>query len=396
MKAKKIRDKLLLVLLIFLLVPTLILGVFSLFFGSGALNKGSLTTQEARLNHSLAEIHGYLDQVDNDLFYLSESSALNLYFSALQSGSAVKQRLMLNNLRQSFKKFLKHKPQYLQISFVDSGGMEIVRLVNIDGKIRNISDPELKSQREMVFFKRTIGLQKGDLYMSELELSRQDNEIVKPFKSTVHYAAPIFDKLNDPQGILVFNVDMNRILQKTTSQLPKGMQAFLVDSEGYYLFHPDPKKAWSGKNNLDTRTDFFSDKNISKADIKSTSAINHLNISNEVMSYAAVKINDNQRQLGILFLTAPKDIVFQLSEKFSSTLMLVMILLLLLGAIVAYFISGLMPRSLIAFSEDVEKLSKGDIENPIVVATNDEIGDLAIAVERLRKSIKFLMKKVEH
>ena len=147
MKPKKIRDKLLLVLLTFFFIPILIIGVYSLVFGTETLEKGSLETQTVRLNQSILEIQDYLDQVDNDLFYLSESSALSLYFSTLQSGSAVKQRLMLTNLRLSFKKFLKHKPQYLQISYIDSGGMEVLRIENIGGKVRNISDPDLQSQR---------------------------------------------------------------------------------------------------------------------------------------------------------------------------------------------------------------------------------------------------------
>ncbi len=396
MKPKRIKDKLLLVLLMFFLVPTLVIGAFSLVFGSKSLDKASLETQSAWLNHGLAEIQDYLDQVDNDLFYLSESSALSLYFSALQSESAVKHRLMLTNLRQSFKKFLKYKPQYQQISFIDSGGMEVVRIKNVDGKIRNISDPDLQSKRAMNFFKRTIGLQKGDLYMSVLELSQQANEIVKPFKPTIYYATTVFDKQNNPQGILVFNVDMNRIFQKTASQLPKGMQVLLIDSDGYYLFHPDPGKAWSGKTNLDTGENFFSDKNISKDDLKNTSGTSHLNSIEEVISYAPLKINENQRRLGILIITSPKDIIFQPSERFNFNLIVVMVVLLLLGTIIAYFISAVIPKPLIAFSEDVERLSKGEIETPIVAASNDEINDLATAVERLRKSIKFLMKKVEH
>jgi HAMP domain-containing protein len=372
------------------------LGGFSFVIGTKALDKTSLETQTARLNQSLAEIQDYLDQVDNDLFYLSESSALNLYFSALQSESAVKQRLMLTNLRQSLKKFLRYKPQYLQISFIDSGGMEVVRIENIDGKVKNISDPDLKSQREMVFFKRTIGLQKGDLYMSELKPSRKDKEIVNPLKPLIHYATPIVDKQNNPQGILVVNVDMNRIFQKTASKLPKGMQVFLIDSDGYYLFHPDKGKAWSGKNNLDTGANLLLDKNISKDEFTHTPAINHLKIDEEIISYVPLKINENQRQLGIFIISSPKETIFQPSEQFSSKLIMFTVVLLLLGTIIAYFTSGIFPKSLIAFSEDVERLSMGEIETPIAAASNDEIGELAIAVERLRKSIKFLMKKVEH
>ncbi len=396
MKRKRIRDKLLLIILIFFLVPSLLLGGLSLVFGTKALDKGSLETQSVRLNHSVTQIQDSLDQVDNDLFYVSESSALNLYFSALQSDSAVKQRIMLTNLRQSLKKFLKHKPQYHHISFIDSGGMEVVRIENIDGKVRNVSDPDLKSQRDMVFFKRTIGLQKGDLYMSELKLSRNDKEIVQPLKPLIHYATPIFDKQNNPQGILVLDVDMDRVFQKTASKLPTGMQALLIDSEGYYLFHPDAGKAWSGKSNLDTGANFILEKNFSKEEFIKTSATNHVDIDNEIISYVPLKINENQRQLGIFVISSPKQTIFQLSEQFRSKLILVMVVLLLLGIIIAYYISGVFPKSLIAFSEDVERLSKGEIETPIVSASNDEVGDLAVAVERLRKSIKFLMKKVEH
>lgn len=392
MKLNKIKDKLFLVLLAFFLIPTLILGILVIVSGSKTLRQASLETQSVRLEQDIGRIQDYLDQVDNDLFYLSETNALKLYFSVLQSDSAVKQRLMLTNLRNSFKKFLRQKSQYLQISFIDSGGMEIVRVENIDGKVKNISDAALHSKREMPFFKHAMGLKKGDLFMSELNLNGQNPDVANSLQSTIYYVTPVFDRQNNTQGILVGHVNMNRILQKAASQLPNGMQIMLIDSDGNYLFHSDRQKVNAGEKSLDTRTSFFSDKNITKEQFNSSSTVKHQNIGDEIISYTNLKIN-NKRQLGTFIIVAPKDLVFQSSDIFIRVLIIVMILMLVLGVIFAYLMASRVSKPLVLFSDDVERLSKGELEKRIIAASNDEIGALAISVERLRKSTKILMKK---
>jgi HAMP domain-containing protein len=43
--------------------------------------------------------------------------------------------------------------------------------------------------------------------------------------------------------------------------------------------------------------------------------------------------------------------------------------------------------------DEVERLAKGDLDSSIDIETNDEIGELSHAIEKLRRSMQILMKR---
>ena len=59
------------------------------------------------------------------------------------------------------------------------------------------------------------------------------------------------------------------------------------------------------------------------------------------------------------------------------------------GALVAHFVT----RPILALIQVVDRTSRGDLDQPIVVVAGDETQILASAVERLRKSLKLMIDK---
>ena len=69
-------------------------------------------------------------------------------------------------------------------------------------------------------------------------------------------------------------------------------------------------------------------------------------------------------------------------------------LTLVITFILALLLSDLITQPILTLTENVDRLSKGDLETSILVESTDEIGKLTSAIERLRKSMKILMKRV--
>jgi nitrogen fixation/metabolism regulation signal transduction histidine kinase len=389
----KIRNKLLLVLLLVTLLPTVLIGGYALIFTTDTLHDSSLSIESAKVNLISEKIQNYLDQVNSDLFYLRDSNALNLYISALQSTSDHKKRLMLTNLRNSFKKFTTQKKNYQQVRFINREGLEVVRINYLDGRAKNISDTGLQNKQEMSYFKNAIALEKGDLFISSLELNRENNAVEKPIKPTIRYATPVYDQSNTLLGVIVLNVDMKKIMKVMTNEMQAGSQMQFVSPEGYYYFHPDASKTWGSKNDLNTKVNLLTETPQLSDAIKKLSTLGNISTDDNIVTYKSIKINDAKFNLGVILNIQPKELVFQSATQFFYIFIGIIILALILTFILAILLSNSISRPLILLTDDVDRLSKGDLETPISVKSHDEIGKLSTAIERLRKSMKILMRR---
>ncbi len=390
----KIRNKLLLVLLLVTLLPTILIGGYALIFTTDTLHDSSLSIESAKVELISEKIQNYLDQVNSDLFYLRDSNALNLYTSALQGDSDHKKRLMLTNLRNSFKKFTSQKKSYQQVRLIDQQGMEIVRIDYTDkGRAKNIGDTGLQNKKNRDYFKHTIALEKNDLFISPLNLNREKGEIEKPIKPTIRYATPVYDKNDALLGIIVLNVNMNKIMQMMSAEMQESSQIQFVSPDGFYYFHSDASKTWGSKNDLNTKVNLRTETpelgNISKSSL----GMGNVSTDEDIVTYKTIKINDSKFNLGTLLNIKPKSMVFESATQFLYIFIGIIILALILTFILAILLSNSISRPLILLTDDVDRLSKGDLETPISVKSHDEIGKLSTAIERLRKSMKILMRR---
>ncbi len=71
-----------------------------------------------------------------------------------------------------------------------------------------------------------------------------------------------------------------------------------------------------------------------------------------------------------------------------------LILSIIIGAVLSYFLGRSMTRSIVSLTETAEAISLGDFSRSITATTKDEIGDLAHAVERMRMSLEKAMDRL--
>ena len=389
----KIRNKLLLVLLLVTLLPTVLIGGYALIFTTDTLRQSSLSIQSSKVELISEKIKNYLNNIDSDLFYLRDSNALTLYLSALQSDSAHKKRLMLTNMRNAFRKFARQKKIYQQLRFINASGMEVIRINYANGRASNVSDTALQDKSNEEYVTETMKLPKDGLYISPLNLNRENGEIQKPIQPTIRYATPVFDKSGEKIGLIILNVDMKNIMQIMVKGASEGTQLQFISPDGFYYFHPDASKTWGGKDDLNNKINLFTEKPALKELIQHSVNTENVSTDGDIITYQTIKINDGKTNLGSVLNIAPKNLVFKAASNFLYIFIGIILLALALTFILAIMLSNSISRPVIALTEDVDRLSKGDLETPIVVKSDDEIGKLSTAVERLRKSMKILMRR---
>jgi len=97
--------------------------------------------------------------------------------------------------------------------------MEIVR-INF-----NYDNPEivgaagLQSKKDRYYFKDSIGLNAGEVYISPLDLNMEFGEIEQPLKPMIRFSTPVVDNNGITQGIIVLNYLGPDLLDNFTNQV---------------------------------------------------------------------------------------------------------------------------------------------------------------------------------
>ncbi len=388
----KIKNKLLVVLLLVTLLPVLLIGGYALFSSMGSLQESSIAIHKSRVALVSERIENYLAVVGSDLFYLRDSNALHHYFRALNSGSSHSERLLLTNLRRSLLKFSQQKGIYQQVRFIDSKGLEVVRIDRNESQSKNISDTGLQDKSSREYFKQTT--KKNTLYISDIGLNRENGKIEEPLRPVIHFATPVFDKQDNLQGIVVLNLMLDKVFRFIQEQeSDDGEELTFTDPQGYYYYHADSEKRWGSAKDLATNITLFSEHQILKDKLVPRKELGNLEIDDGIVTYKSILLNDGKIHLGNLVSIAPKDVVFRPARHFLYVFLGITLLTLMLSFLLALFLSYSITQPLVQLTDSIDKLSKGDVETPIEITSNDEIGKLAHAVELLRKSIQILIKR---
>ena len=142
---------------------------------------------------------------------------------------------------------LDSKPAYDQFRILGLDGFELVR-VDRSGPNRSarvVRGAELQSKAVSEFFKATIGLSPGEIYVSQIDLNQDRGVIVTPQVPTFRVASPIFASDGKRFGVVVINVDMRPLFDRLRSLARPGRRFFVVNERGDYLLHPDATKAFA-------------------------------------------------------------------------------------------------------------------------------------------------------
>jgi hypothetical protein len=104
------------------------------------------------------------------------------------------------------------KPDYRQFRIIglDDGGREIVRVDRSgpDGAVRVVPDPELARQGNENFLQDAIKLRAGEVYVSPIDLNRENGAVETPHVPVLRVATPLRKPDGTAFGIVLIDIDM--------------------------------------------------------------------------------------------------------------------------------------------------------------------------------------------
>lgn len=123
-------------------------------------------------------------------------------------------------------------------------GSELVRINRQGGKVVVVPSDQLQEKGDRDFVTMTARLRSGQTFVSDLNLNREHGQISSPHTATIRAGMPIYDVNGNVFGVLLINFDVSAILTQLRSNLPTDFRAYLINSQGDFLLHPDAARTY--------------------------------------------------------------------------------------------------------------------------------------------------------
>ncbi len=217
----------------------------------------------------------------------------------------------------------------------------------------------------------------GEVYISRLELNRENGIVQKPLTPVLRFSTPVFDSQGKAAGVVVLNIYAEHFLKKLA--IGSESQLRLIDNQGYYLYHStEPEKTFG----FDLGHEFRSGASIVK---NYNTVINH----NQITFFQKINIYHDPNKYWVLISTL--DDVFAPVEK----LLWAIFIIAIFSAIAAVTLSLWMTKRITTPINQAitlaEKIAKGyfEVKSPLSSSIETErlLNALQKMAERLGKMV---------
>lgn len=181
---------------------------------------------------------GKLDVIGRNVLYLSRHDAL---LDSIDDPSPRN----LAHLARDFSNLSASKAVYDQIRWLDETGMEILRIDNVNGKAVVVPKEKLQDKSGRYFFTDAIKLERGEIYISPLDLNIEHDKVEVPHKPMIRVGTPVFGRDGNKRGIVLINYSAKDMLD-AFGRAAAGIadHVVILNREGFWLRSTDAADEW--------------------------------------------------------------------------------------------------------------------------------------------------------
>ncbi len=152
----------------------------------------------------------------------------------------------LAELSEDYLNILIYRRLYDKARLIDESGMEILRVNYSNGHPAVVPQEKLQNKKGRYYFDDAFMLDRGEVFVSPLDLNIEHGEIEQLLKPVIRFAMPVFDRQGEKRGIVLLNYLGARLLENFTGHVntSRGSQAMLLNADGYWLKGPNPEDEW--------------------------------------------------------------------------------------------------------------------------------------------------------
>lgn len=339
-------------------------GIFIALFGSFIGYNINLTNIQEKIDANAQEIADIkktslfkpnLEKLDSLVEALASSKLLNAYIETPNLENK-------DNVTQLFYTMAMSNNQIMQTRFLDSKGMEKIR---IDRNTKQdipilISDTALQDKSSRDYFQTLSRMNSETIWHSRLDLNIENGKIEVPYRPTIRIAKPIMREQKFV-GMVILNILATELINSLNKSTV--FEHYVIDKEGNFISHPNEQFSWSK----------YTHSTIRLHDEFPTEAQSILAKNLKGESFYAIELNDvlNNEDEAMLILK-PKELYKNTLIKANTKTSLLVVLLSLLVSIPLAIFASLIPARLqqvLATSNAELKRFTAIIDKYVITAT---------------------------
>lgn len=298
-------------------------------------------------------------------------------------------------VKNIFTMMMKQNGAYFQIRILDiNNGKELIKLVRKNDRIINIEKDELQSKKNSIYFADILSCP-DEVYISDINLNREFNNIEFPIKPTIRIAKVI--KFNgDRVGLLIINANINILFKFNKLKNIKGVDNYITNELGEYILntkYPNKEFGFEFGKNYNIKKDFKEIAPLYDQELNKKSLL----IYNDAFILESKKINLINDRFIVITRYVSNSIFDAKKDKYFSSLGFYIIFIILFVAILTLFIVKSFTKPITNLSEVAKEIAqtKGTKKVAINVKSKDEIGELADSFNVMLKVLSASKKELE-
>ncbi len=384
----KIRNQFILAFLVVSVIPLLIMGISNHISSRSKIQEGLLIKYNNDLNLEMNRINTFLIGVRKDILVMSDSPTLHNMLSSSED-EYHKQRKILE---KEYLAMSQNKKIFSQVRYLNKKGIEVVRVDSDGTKFIIVSEDKLQDKTGRYYFKDSIKLNKGEIFVSALDLNREREQIERPYKPVIRYATPVFHN-GEQSGIIIVNVLANNCLNPIKKMNSEDEYYLLFSNEGYYFSNPEPAKEWGGPSDLNTKENVNNEFPDKVSSVIMGSGIESIDYGENIITQSIFYPNSNVKDVyWKLIKISKKEIVFATLYSLLKIFIFTLVIALVFAFIIALMMSKTITEPVIQLTRAAEAISRGKLDVPIKIYGSSEIMSLGKTIQRLKESLEIAIK----
>lgn len=297
-----------------------------------------------------------------------------------------------------FQRMLATHPEYYQMRLIAAAdhGLERLRVDRDSAGVLRVAEDDLQEKGHYPYVFETLALPPGAVYVSRAVINHEVGAHAGLEKPSLQVAAPVRSADGQVLGVMVINVDLDRLFDQLAADLPPGLQLYLSNGAGEFLIHPDRSKAFAfdrGQSAL--LQDSFP---AAEALVKQQPGLpGQLVTSVEAGVDGAAQVAAFVRQpiAGlrseeefILGLSEPLELVLKESEHLGAVSLRIVLAFSALALLLAALLARALSRPIAQIVLAVQRFASGRQEPGVLpLERDDEIGVLARSIDHMQQQI---------
>lgn len=203
-------------------------------------NQNELMNERARhqVERYVTTIRRALWEVSSNLDSIKSKTFISTFLTTGEKGARAA-------LDEEFMALVKAKKYYDHVSVISLDGRELLRINNEDGAPRIVPPGELQGKFRRYYFIEALFLEKGQVYISPLDLNMEQGRVKRPLKPMLRIVTPLFDLQGNEKALLATNyLGRDLFTRLANDEKNASGQFMLLNRQGYWLKGPWPDDEW--------------------------------------------------------------------------------------------------------------------------------------------------------